>query len=84
MTCLFWSEPPVIPGVLARVIWSRPGNPTRAVATALGISLPQLGDAIHAIKEAVGLRPRDNVRIWDDGSVTDDRNVWIGDIYDEI
>jgi hypothetical protein len=69
---------------MAHVIWSRPSNPTRTVATVLGISLPQLGDAIHAIKEAVGLQPRDNVRIWDDGSVTDDQDVWVGNIYDEI
>ena len=69
---------------MASVIWSRPDNPTRAVATALGISPVQLGDALHAIKEAVGLGPRDSVRIWDDGSVTDDQNVWVGNIYDEI
>jgi hypothetical protein len=69
---------------MPRIIWSRPGNPPRSVATALGISEIQLGDAIHAMKEALGLRPRDNVRIWDDGSVTDDRDVWLGNIYDEI
>ena len=69
---------------MAQKIWSRPDNPTRAVATALGISVGQLGDAIHAIKQAVGLRPRDNVTIWDDGSVTDDQDAWVGNIYDEL
>jgi hypothetical protein len=69
---------------VARVIWSRPGNPTRAVATALGITRTQFGDAIHAIKKNARLGPRDNVTIWDDGSVTDARNEFIGNIYDEI
>jgi hypothetical protein len=67
-----------------RIIWSRPGNPTRRVATALGITLPQLGDAIHAIKKNARLRPRENVSIWDDGSVTDATDEFIGNIYDEI
>ena len=65
-------------------IWSRPGNPPRAVATALGITRAQLGDAIHAIKKNARLRPRDNVTIWDDGSVSDARDEVIGNIYDEI
>ena len=38
-------------------IWSRPGNPTRSVAGLLGITEHQLGDAIHIIKNAAGLRP---------------------------
>jgi hypothetical protein len=69
---------------MARVIWSRPGNPTRAVATALGITREQLGRAIHVIKHDAGLLPPDNVTIWDDGTVTVDRDVQIGNIYDEI
>jgi hypothetical protein len=66
------------------IIWSRPGNPTRAVARVLRITHSQLGDAIHSIKKNARLRPNDNVRIWDDGSVTDARNESIGNIYDEI
>lgn len=66
------------------IIWSRPGNPTRGVATRLGTSETKLGDALHAIKDAAGLAPRDRVTIWDDGSVTDDRDVLVGNIYDEI
>jgi hypothetical protein len=69
---------------MPRVIWSRPSNPTDAVAHALGISRSQLNRAIHRIKDGVGLSPRDHVRIWDDGSVTDDRDDWVGNIYDEI
>lgn len=69
---------------MAQKIWSRPENPTRGVATALGISRSQLGDAIHAIKAAAGLQPDDNVTIWDDGSVTDANDVDIGNIFDEI
>lgn len=69
---------------MARIIWSRPGNPTRGVARMLGISEAELGDAIHILKEAAGLRSRDRVRIWDDGSVTDERDAFVGNIYDEI
>ena len=69
---------------MPRKIWTRPTNPTRAVAAALGISRRQLRDAIHAIKRDAALRPDDNVSIWDDGAVTDDQDVWIGNIYDEI
>jgi len=69
---------------MAGIIWSGPRNPTRAVATALGIERFQLGQAIHAIKNDAGLRPWDNVSIRIDGWLTDDRNAWIGNIYDEI
>jgi hypothetical protein len=69
---------------MPRIIWSRPGNPTRTVATVLGISRPQLGRALHRIKDGVGLQPRDNVKIWDDGTVMDARDERIGNIYDEI
>jgi hypothetical protein len=69
---------------MARIIWSGPGNPPRAIATALGINRSQLRQAIHAIKNDAGLRPRDSVKIWSDGWLTDDRNEWIGNIFDEI
>jgi hypothetical protein len=69
---------------MPRIIWSRPGNPTSGVATALGVSETELSDAIHILKDAAGLEPRDRVRIWDDGSVTDERDALIGNIYDEI
>ena len=69
---------------MARVIWSRPGNPTRAVARALGISETQLSDAMHAINKNARLWPHENVRIRDDGSVTDARDELVGDIHDEI
>ncbi len=65
-------------------IWSRPGNPPRAVATALGITRAQLGDAVHAIKKSARLGPSDNVSILDDGSVMDARDEVIGNVYDEI
>lgn len=67
-----------------RIIWSRPGNPTRGVATTLGITRAQLRNAIHVIKEDAELEPRDNVTIWSDGSVTDANDELIGNIYDEI
>jgi hypothetical protein len=69
---------------MPRVIWSRPSNPTDAVAHTLGITPHQLSRGLHRVKENARLRPRDNVKIWDDGTVTDDRNNWIGNIHDEI
>jgi hypothetical protein len=69
---------------MAQKIWSQPDNPSRGVANALGITRARLGDAIHAIKKNAGLRPRDDVTIWDDGSVSDASNEVIGNIYDEI
>lgn len=69
---------------MARKIWSRPGNPTPGVARRLGVSETDLGDAIHTLKDAAGLGPRDRVTIWDDGSVTDARDELIGNIHDEI
>jgi len=65
-------------------IWSRPDNPTRAVATRLGITRERLSRAIHVIKRDARLGPADNVTIWDDGTVTVDSDVQIGNIYDEI
>jgi hypothetical protein len=61
-------------------IWSRPDNPTRAVARTLGITREQLGRAIHIIKRDAGLLPPDDVTIWDDGTVTVDQDVPIGNI----
>jgi hypothetical protein len=69
---------------VARKIWSGPGNPTNAVATALRVTRPDLRYAIHRIKKNARLGPSDDVTIWDDGSVTDDKDVWLGNIYDEI
>jgi hypothetical protein len=69
---------------MRRKIWSRPGNPTRAVANALGITRRQLGRAIHRIKRYAGLSPSDDVTIWDDGTVTVSSDVEVGNIYDEI
>jgi len=44
----------------------------------------QLSAAIHTIKRDGGPSPRDRVSLWDDGSVTDDVDVWIGNLYDEL
>lgn len=68
----------------ARRLWSSARNPPARVASLLGITRVQLGGALHRIKRDAGLSPRDRVHIWDDGSVTDDANVWIGNIHDEI
>jgi hypothetical protein len=71
-------------GLMPQKIWSRPDNPTRAVARTLGITRERLGRAIHIIKRDAGLLPPDDVTIWDDGTVTVDQDVPIGNIYDEI
>ncbi len=69
---------------MARRLWSRPGNPPDWVAARLGISREQLGEAIHKVKDSAGLAPSDRVIIWDDGSVTDEADDWIGNIQDEV
>jgi hypothetical protein len=69
---------------MALRLWSGPQNPPIWVARRLGITRAQLSRAIHATKRHAGLRPRDRVSLWDDGSVTDDADAWIGNIHDEI
>jgi hypothetical protein len=65
-------------------IWSQPGNPDKSVSDCLGIERWQLRDAIHKIKSHNGLGGADDVTIWSDGSVTDWRGEYLGDIRDEI
>ena len=69
---------------MPRIIWSNPGNPPRGVATRLGITRQQLRDAIHEIKHDAKLAPTDRVTIWDDGTVTDESVVEIGNVFEEI
>ncbi len=69
---------------MPRIIWRNPGNPPRGVATRLGITRHQLGRAIHRIKDYAGLAPGERITIWDDGSVTDENDVPLGNIQDEI
>jgi len=69
---------------MARKIWSNPDNPPRGVAARLGITRPELSRRLHRIKRDAKLGPRERVTIWDDGSVTDEADVWIGDLYEEI
>jgi hypothetical protein len=67
-----------------RRLWSRTENPPDDVAHRLGVSRVQLAEALHRIKRDAGLSPRDRVTIWDDGLATDDRDVWIGNVHDEL
>jgi hypothetical protein len=69
---------------MARKIWSQPGNPPKSVSDTLGIERWQLREAIHKIKSSNGLGSADDITIWDDGSVTDLRGDFCGDILDEI
>ena len=69
---------------MPRMIWSNPGNHTRAVSDALGIARWQIRNAIHRIKENNGLSGADRIIIWDEGSVSDVRGNPLGNIYDEI
>jgi hypothetical protein len=75
---------------MARLLWSDRHNPPDGVArdisaaTGQPITREQLGEALHKIKRAAGLRPRDRVYVYDDGSIEDDVNGWIGNVYNEI
>ena len=69
---------------MARIIWDRPGNPTKHVSDQLNVHHWQLGNAIHEIKHAGNLRGPDRVIIYDDGTVTDELGEHLGNIYDEI
>jgi hypothetical protein len=69
---------------VAQKIWSNPENPPEWVARRLRITREQLGEAIHIIKNDAGLSPRDRVNIWDDGSITDEADGWIGNVHDEV
>jgi hypothetical protein len=44
----------------------------------------QLRQALHRIKRAQGLKDADRVIIWNDGSVTDQQDNVLGNVYDEI
>ena len=68
----------------ARIIWSDPGNPTNEVSRVLRIERVQLRQAVHRIKRAQGLKGADRVIIWNDGSVTDQQDNVLGNVYDEI
>ena len=65
-------------------IWSRPGNPGKCVADALGVDEYDFSDALHVIKADAGLGPRDHVSIWSNGDVTDDQGALIGNIHASI
>jgi len=40
--------------------------------------------ALSKLKAKAGYGPADDVTIWSDGSVTDWRGEWLGDIHGEI
>lgn len=69
---------------MARIIWDRPGNPTKYVSDRLQISRRDLGRALHKIKARYNLRAADRVVIYDDGAVTDQAFEPLGNIYEEI
>jgi hypothetical protein len=68
----------------ASIIWSDAGNPTNEVSRALRIERQQLRRALHRIQRAQGLKGADRVIIWNDGSVTDQQDNVLGNVYDEI
>jgi hypothetical protein len=70
---------------MPRLIWDKlRRNPTKAVSDQLGIERWQLRAAIHKIKAGNNLGATDRVFIYDDGSVTDEKGEWLGDIRREI
>ena len=66
-----------------QILWSGSGNPTNQVANRLGMPRWQLGDRLHAIKQAWGLGGAEWVTIWLSGRVTDEAGEEIGNLYDE-
>jgi hypothetical protein len=69
---------------MASIIWDQSGNPTKYVSDRLGIHRWELGKALHKIKPPSNLRAPDRVKIYDDGTVTDERGEHLGNIYDEL
>ena len=65
------------------IIWSNPGNPPRGVATRLGIAWSELRRRLHRIKREAKLGPRDHITIWDDGTVMNEAEGWIGNVLEE-
>ncbi|GAB6844383.1 hypothetical protein HNR00_002529 [Methylorubrum rhodinum] len=68
-----------------RVIWDRTGgNPIPHVSKELRIDPYVCSGALHTIKQSAGLRPNDDVMIYDNGDVTGRLNGdEIGNLYDE-
>jgi hypothetical protein len=69
---------------VARIIWSKPGNPATFVSDALGIERWWLRAALHRIKARSNLSGTDRVIIYDDGRVTDEGGEDVGNVYDEV
>jgi len=67
-----------------RKLWSAPGNPPRSVSDSLGVERGKFHAALSKLKAKAGYGPADDVTIWSDGSVTDWRGEWLGDIHGEI
>ncbi|RVU14072.1 hypothetical protein [Methylobacterium oryzihabitans] len=67
-----------------RIIWDRSGNPIPFVSQALKIDPYRCADALHTIKQAAGLSPKDDTVIYDNGDVTDKLSGdEIGNLHDE-
>ncbi len=67
----------------ARILWSSTGNPSDAVARALGMTPRHFSRALHKIKAANDLSAADRVVIYSDGSVTNEKGETLGNLYDE-
>jgi hypothetical protein len=70
--------------VAARVIWDKKRNPTRHVSDCLGVERWQLRQAIHKIKKRNHLKGADRTKILSDGTVTDEDDETLGNVFDEI
>jgi hypothetical protein len=69
---------------LGRVIWNKPGNPTKYVSGKLKIERWQLREALHKIKASSDLKAADRVIICADGSVMDQNGELVGNVFDEL
>lgn len=66
-----------------RVIWRSSGNPIPYVSKRLRLSEYELSEALHNIKDALGLGGADNLIFYDNGDVTR-HGEELGNIFDEL
>lgn len=65
------------------MIWDKPGNPPNWVAERLGIDRRAFGKRLHKIKGGGDFSGPERVKICDDGTVLDERDEPLGNLYDE-
>lgn len=65
------------------VLWRGRDSPSIPVGRHLGIEHYRIRTVNHKLKRAWNLRPNDNIIIYENGDVEDDRGQFLGNICDE-